>query len=398
MRLARPVALGGDQHRPVVGDEAAQRRRRPRRCRRGRSGRPRAPRSRASPSSSPANGVRSSQRTPEVAGLLAQLGQGAEGRGAEHGGEVDRHGVAARGVGPAGVEELLAGGDEVVGAGAHPLGVARDEHGAVGQQVEQGLHAVDERRGERLHALDGDALGELLEQVGGTGQLVGERRGARAHGVGEQQLAARRRPQAVLGDLEAALVGDLEPADLLDRVAPELQRAAGAPRWAGRRRGCRRAPRTRRAARRGRCGCRRRPRARSTTSLERSVVAGLRARPARRSPRPLAIGWSTRAHRGDDHRQRAVGVVAGVGVGQPAQHRQALADGVAARAEPLVRQRLPARGTGRRHRRPGSPRASAVQVLGLAAGGGDGEDRGAACGSARARRRRGAGRPGVRRR
>ena len=43
-----------------------------------------------------------------------------------------------------------------------------------------------------------------------------------AHGVGEQQLAARRRPQAVLGDLEAALVGDLEPADLLDRVAPEL--------------------------------------------------------------------------------------------------------------------------------------------------------------------------------
>ena len=40
--------------------------------------------------------------------------------------------------------------------------------------------------------------------------------------VGEQDLAAGRRPQAVLGDLEAALVGDLEPADLLDRVAPEL--------------------------------------------------------------------------------------------------------------------------------------------------------------------------------
>ena len=40
--------------------------------------------------------------------------------------------------------------------------------------------------------------------------------------VGEQQLAARRRPQAVLGDLEGALVGDLEPADLLDGVAPEL--------------------------------------------------------------------------------------------------------------------------------------------------------------------------------
>ena len=45
---------------------------------------------------------------------------------------------------------------------------------------------------------------------------------ALAHLVGEQQLAARRRPEAVLGDLEGALVGDLEPAHLLDGVAPEL--------------------------------------------------------------------------------------------------------------------------------------------------------------------------------
>ena len=95
--------------------------------------------------------------------------------------------------------------------------------GALGQHVEEGLHAVDEGGGERLHALDGDALAELLEQVGGAGQPVGERGGPLAHGVGEQQLAARRRPQAVLGDLERALVGDLEPADLLDGVAPELE-------------------------------------------------------------------------------------------------------------------------------------------------------------------------------
>ena len=42
------------------------------------------------------------------------------------------------------------------------------------------------------------------------------------HLGGQQQLAARRRPQPVLGDLERALVGDLEVADLLDLVAPEL--------------------------------------------------------------------------------------------------------------------------------------------------------------------------------
>ncbi len=38
----------------------------------------------------------------------------------------------------------------------------------------------------------------------------------------QQQLTARRRPQAVGGGLQAALVGDLEEPHVLDRVAPEL--------------------------------------------------------------------------------------------------------------------------------------------------------------------------------
>ena len=176
-----------------------------------------------SPSSSPANGVRSSQRTPSSRAWLRSSAS------------VRNEAVpstAWRSIGTAlplaalaqpGLEELLAGRDEVVGPGADPLGVAGDEQRALGQHVEQGLHAVDEGRGERLHALDGDALRQLLEEVGGAGQPVGERGGPLAHGVGEEQLAAGRRPQPVLGDLEGALVGDLEPADLLDRVAPELQ-------------------------------------------------------------------------------------------------------------------------------------------------------------------------------
>ncbi len=40
--------------------------------------------------------------------------------------------------------------------------------------------------------------------------------------LGEQQLAARRRPQPVRGDLERALVDDAEVPDLLDLVTPEL--------------------------------------------------------------------------------------------------------------------------------------------------------------------------------
>ena len=46
--------------------------------------------------------------------------------------------------------------------------------------------------------------------------------GPRPDLVGEQHLAARRGVEAVVGDLQAALVGDLEPAHLLDRVPPEL--------------------------------------------------------------------------------------------------------------------------------------------------------------------------------
>ncbi len=69
------------------------------------------------------------------------------------------------------------------------------------------------------------------------------------HRVREQDLAARRRPQPVLGDLQAALVRDREPADLRHLVAPELHAQRVVPPWAGRCRGCRHGPRTRRAAR-----------------------------------------------------------------------------------------------------------------------------------------------------
>src|ERR1700751_1876233 len=51
---------------------------------------------------------------------------------------------------------------------------------------------------------------------------VGEFLGPVPDRGGQKQLAARRRPQAVLGRPDAALVGDLEVANLLDRVAEEL--------------------------------------------------------------------------------------------------------------------------------------------------------------------------------
>jgi hypothetical protein len=52
----------------------------------------------------------------------------------------------------------------------------------------------------------------LTEQVAGPQLDIG----------GEKQLPARRGPQPVRSDLQRALIGHLEVADLLDLVAPEL--------------------------------------------------------------------------------------------------------------------------------------------------------------------------------
>src|SRR3954469_160949 len=52
--------------------------------------------------------------------------------------------------------------------------------------------------------------------------LLGQLARLGANLIGQQDLSTGWRPQAVLRDLEAALVGDFEPANLLDAVAPEL--------------------------------------------------------------------------------------------------------------------------------------------------------------------------------
>src|SRR5262245_44533309 len=64
-------------------------------------------------------------------------------------------------------------------------------------------------------------FGELAEEFGELRMLLGEHPGAIAYLIGEQQLSARRRPEPFDG-VERTLVGYGEGADLLDRVAPEL--------------------------------------------------------------------------------------------------------------------------------------------------------------------------------
>ena len=296
----------------------------------------------------------------------------------------------------AGVEELLARGGEVVGAGARPARGRTTTSTAPSGSRSSSVSMPSTRAG-ASDSMPSTAMPSAIfsSRSASAGKLSASSRGPLAHGVGEQQLAARRRPQPVLGDLERALVGDLEPADLLDVVAQELH--AQRVLLGGREdvedaaaHGELAAPLDQVDA--GVGGRRRAPRRPARVGL----VAGLRARPAPGRPGPWTMRLQHRAHRRDDDRQRRRASRRRLGVRQPAQHREPLPDGVAARAQPLVRQGLPRRGTSTTAPAPQARLERGVEVLGLATGGGDGEDRGAGGGGRQGGDEDGAGAGGCR--
>ena len=272
--------------------------------------------------------------------LLAHLADALQRRGSE----VDRRLATGGGSGPAGAEELVAGGHEVVGAGADALGVEHEHVGLWREQLDQQLHLVDQRRGQGLHALDGDALGQLVGQLAQLGVLGAQLGGAAAYGVGEEELAARRGPEplhpAALVRPHGALVGHGEEADLVDLVAEELH--PDGVLVGGR-------EDVDDAAADGvlatlldqvDAGVRRAREARDDV-LERDLLARLQLHRLEVGE-TLDLRLEDRADRGDDDLERPVDRV-GAGVLEPAQHGQPATHGVAARAEPLVGQRLPGR-------------------------------------------------------
>ena len=276
---------------------------------------------------------------PEASSVLAEVGHRPVGTRSEHLLEVDRHRVARGRIGPTGLQELLARGHQIMGAGADPLRVEQHDGRVARDDVEEGLHAVEQGGSQGFHALDRDALADLAEHLGRPGQMSGQRLGAGAHLLGEQQLAARRRPQAVLGDLEAALVGDLEPADLLDLVAPELHTHRVV---LGRRKDVEDAAADREL----------------TAPLDEvGAVVGRRGESrddvlhGRGVARPqghrlevtqsLGDGLEDGPHRCDDDVERPVCRVARIRVGQPAQDGQASAHCVGTRRKSFVRKGFP---------------------------------------------------------
>ncbi len=158
----------------------------------------------------------------ETAGGRADLGQRLEGDPADVDGRLAIGRRRRRS--PAGLQKLFTGAHQVVRACANALRVAQHHVGLLRHAVEQEFEvvgAVEQGRRERLHALDRDALGQLVEDLGQLGVRLGQCRRLLAHLGRQQQLAAGGRPEAI-DLLDGALVGDGEGADVLHVVAPEL--------------------------------------------------------------------------------------------------------------------------------------------------------------------------------
>ena len=171
------------------------------------------------------------------------------------------------------------------------------------------------------------------------GKDVSQGRGPLADRVGQQELTTRRGPQPVVRHLEGALVGDLEPPDLLDGVAPELEPEGML--LGGREHVEDASAHRELAASLHEVGARVGGGREVLDRLfEGHLVPGGEGHRAQVTE-PGGDRLEHCAHRRHDDGEATVGGVAALGVGEPAEHGEALPHGVAARAQALVRQRLP---------------------------------------------------------
>ena len=199
---------------------------------------------------------------------------------------------------------------------------------------------------------------------------VGELLGAVPDRRSQQQFPAGRRPQPVVGPADAALVGDLEVADLLYRVAEELdpQRVL----LGGREDVHDAAADGDLAAGRHQVG----PGVADLDQPGQQVIelAGLALVQADWLQVAQAghDGLQQAPHRGHHHGERPVRLTRLGRVGEPPQYGDPPPDRIGLRGEPLMRQRLPAREAG--HAARGQEGAEGRgQVVGLPGGGGDRE-------------------------
>jgi Acyl-CoA dehydrogenase, N-terminal domain/Acyl-CoA dehydrogenase, middle domain len=300
----------------------------------------------------------------ELRRRFADPGDGLERRPAE----VDRGLAAGRRVHPGRLEELLAGRDQLHRAGPDALGVTGQHDAAKRHVVEQQLHPVGEHRGEGLHTLHRNPVSDLAEHLRRARVLFREFLRAGADARGQQEFTARWCPQAVRCPAGAALVGDLEDADLLDGVAEELDPQRVLLRW---REDVEQPTADRELAP---LGDHLHPRVADVDEPRDHVVrVGLAALPQPDRVQVAEPGGDRlqhAAHRRDDDLEWPsdfrVPTLA-VGMGKAAEDRDSLAYRVQPRRQPLVRQRLPAGEARHRIRRQERAKRRG-QVIGLPGG------------------------------
>ncbi len=169
------------------------------------------PRRRTAPSSTTA--------APAV-GVVADLLQRAE-RGRA---QVDRRLAARRRVDPGRLQELLRGADELLGPAPDPLGVA-DEHrrpGRAGGRVSRSISPARTGANASMPSTGVPSASWSSTSASAGCSSASSRARSRTSAVSSSSRQGGANSPSVRR-LQRALVGHLEPADLLDRVAPELQ-------------------------------------------------------------------------------------------------------------------------------------------------------------------------------
>jgi hypothetical protein len=112
-------------------------------------------------------------------------------------------------------------GQQVGGPVAHAAGLAHEDVGVVADQVDQHVLVGRQPGQPRLHAVEGQALGQALPLLAAPRLQADEPLGALPDGGGRQQLAARED----LGSVDVAdraLVADRELGQPVDLVAPQV--------------------------------------------------------------------------------------------------------------------------------------------------------------------------------
>ncbi len=276
------------------------------------------------------------QAPPDAVALVRGLAQPRQGEEVPRA-EVDGNARAGGRSRPGRVEELAVGLTEGEGAADGALGVDEGDRRAGREELHERGESVHEHRAQGLHALDGDALRHPLEHRAHARELVPQRRGPRPHVGGEEEFAARQERHALHDAGERALVGDGERTDGVDLVAEELhtQRVVG-----------RRREDVEDAAADGELAATRHHVHAVIGQLHETHRHALEVVPPSaddevdgiRVAEPARDGLQGAAHRGGEHERS--GPVPGR---KAPEHRDPPADGLRARAEPLVGQGLPRR-------------------------------------------------------